>query len=411
MGLKIGVIGGGAAGFFGAIAAATAAKDGEVVLLEGTHRPLTKVRISGGGRCNVTHNCFDPAVLASHYPRGSKELRAAFARFQAKDTVAWFAERGVALKAEADGRMFPVTNSSQTIIDCLLEAAESAGVGLCQGVLVKAVTYNREDGFIVQTREGALRFDRLLVATGSAPIGHKIAASFGHQIEPAVPSLFTFKIADPRLKDLPGVSFPEAALTLQLPDETLRQTGPLLITHWGLSGPAVLKLSAWGAPALHRHNYQGRLLVNFQAQMSRPQLLSTFESFKSQFPRQQLRRASPLPGVSKRFWQMLVDHCGARPELVWAECSKGLMADLAGQLNAGVYEVSGKGEFKEEFVTCGGVRRKELDFRTMESRMQPGLYFAGEIIDIDGITGGFNFQNAWTTSYLAGQAMAKEKKS
>jgi len=417
--LRIVVIGGGAAGFFGAITCATAHPHTRVTLLEAGHQPLSKVRISGGGRCNVTHACFDPATLISYYPRGSKALRGAFSRFQPKDTVAWFGSHGVQLKTEADGRMFPVTDNSETIVDCLVKAAEDAGVKLRTGTPVKFVrryfpqpedplTNGRSarGGFEVELKTGEIvRCDRLLLATGSNPQGYRWVKDLGHKVEPPVPSLFTFNIPDPRLQDLAGVSVNDVRLRLPDAPPTLKeQTGPLLITHWGLSGPAVLKLSAWGARFLHEHHYQTPLLVNWLPQYNEESLRKMLLAVKSQLPRRQIATSCPIP-IPKRLWMSMITHLSIGAEERWAEVSKKALNQLVQELTQGRYLIKGKGVFKEEFVTCGGVSLKEVDFKTMESRQCPGLYFAGEILDIDGVTGGFNFQSAWTTAWLAGHAM------
>ena len=405
------MIGGGAAGFFGAIACATAHPHAQVTLLEAGHQPLSKVRISGGGRCNVTHACFDPAALVQYYPRGGKALRGAFSRFQPKDTVAWFQSHGVQLKTEADGRMFPVTDSSETIVDCLVKAANEAGVKLRVGTAVKSVRRNSiptQEEFEIELKTGEIvKCDRLLLATGSNPQGHRWAKDLGHTVAPPVPSLFTFNIPDSRLKDLAGVSVNDAHLRLPDAPSTLNeQAGPLLITHWGVSGPAVLKLSAWGARFLHDQHYQTPLLINWLPQYNQDSLRKLLLAVKSQLPQRQITASCPVP-IPKRLWMSLVTHVGIGAEERWAQVSKKALNQLIQELNQGRYFIKGKGIFKEEFVTCGGVSLKEVDFKTMESRKCPGLYFAGEILDIDGVTGGFNFQSAWTTASLAGQAMGK----
>mgnify|MGYP001794696724 CR=1 FL=1 len=400
------VIGGGAAGFFGSVAAATN-PNCAVTLLEAGPEPLSKVRISGGGRCNVTHHCFDPAQLVQHYPRGGKALRGAFSRFQPQNTIAWFADRGVRLKTETDGRMFPVTDDSATIVDCLTQAAQEMGVRIRTRASVASVT-KAQRGFEVQLKSGAtLGCDRILLATGSSPQGHRIAATLGHRIEPPVPSLFTFNIKDAQLRDLKGLSVTPTALKLKLEDikKPLEQTGPLLITHWGLSGPAVLKLSAWGARHLHQQRYRSTLTVNWLPQQSQETVRETLQQAKAVRSRQSLATYS-LFDLPKRLWQYLLHRCTLDPQLTWANLPKKGLNRLVQELTAGEYAIEGKGVFKDEFVTCGGIRLKEVNFKTMESRLCPGLFFAGEVLDIDGVTGGFNFQSAWTTGWLAGQSMA-----
>ncbi|MFQ3627210.1 MAG: NAD(P)/FAD-dependent oxidoreductase [Cyanobacteriota bacterium] len=402
------VIGGGAAGFFGAIAAAEACPRARVMLLEAAREPLGKVRISGGGRCNVTHACFDPAVLVQHYPRGGKALRGAFTRFQPQDTVAWFRRRGVVLKTEADGRMFPTTDDSATIVDCLMRAAAAAGVQVKTGAAVTAVQRD-EQGFGVQLRTGEmLRGDRLLLATGSSPQGHRIAQELGHTLEPPVPSLFTFNVPEPGLRALAGVSVESAQVMVKCPDQKpLTQTGPLLVTHWGLSGPAVLKLSAWGARALHDCGYRAIAQIHWLPAQSPDSLRQVLQQTKTDWGKRVIRAAAP-PEISlpRRLWNYLGDRAQISPDQRWADLSKTQINRLLQELTQSQHAISGKGVFKEEFVTCGGVSLKQVDFKTMESRLCPGLYFAGEILDIDGVTGGFNFQSAWTTGWLAGRAIA-----
>ncbi len=399
------MIGGGAAGFFGAIACAEAHPLVSVVLLEANRKPLEKVRISGGGRCNVTHACFEPAALVQHYPRGGKALRGPFSRFQPQDTIRWFARHGIALKTEADGRMFPDTDDSATIVNGLRYAADRAGVEVRLQSPVATVSYLKAQ-FQVQMRSGeVLVGDRLLLATGSNPLGYRIAQAMGHQIEPPVPSLFTFNVPDPELRSLAGVAVEPARIRLSIPDQKpLEQTGPILFTHWGLSGPAVLKLSAWGARVLHDHEYRSTLQINWLPQLKPDQVRQHLQEAKQQQPRRAIATSNPLP-LPRRFWQYVTHRVGIAEGDRWAELSKKAMNALVQELTQGQYASQGKGVFKEEFVTCGGVRLSEVDFKTMESRCCPGLYFAGEILDIDGVTGGFNFQSAWTTAWLAGQAM------
>ena len=408
MQLQVVVIGGGAAGFFGAIACAKTHPHTQVTLLEASRQLLAKVRISGGGRCNVTHACFEPAGLVQNYPRGGKALRGAFSRFQSKDTVSWFGDRGVKLKTEPDGRMFPVTDDSETIVDCLIQAARSTGVKVRTGAAVVSVSRQTNEFEILLKSGEILQCDRVLLATGSSHIGYQIAKSLGHQIEPPVPSLFTFNVLDSKLRDLAGVSV-NAQLRLSLDGKTqLEQSGPLLITHWGLSGPAVLKLSAWGARMLHDCRYQATLLINWLPQYNPEVLRQKLLLVKSESPKKAIavHRGIDLP---HRLWQYLVARVGISEADRWAELSNKALNLLILELSQGQYLIQGKGVFKEEFVTCGGVNLKEVNFKTMESRCCPSLYFAGEILDIDGVTGGFNFQSAWTTAYLAGQAMGSRE--
>jgi hypothetical protein len=397
------IVGGGAAGFFAAITCAETFPRARVTLLEAGREFLSKVRISGGGRCNVTHHCFDPAQLVQNYPRGGQALRGALSRFQPRDTVAWFQARGVALKTEADGRMFPVTDSSQTIVDCLFQAAQARGVRLRNQSPVRQILKTAGPFQLLLKNGERLTADRVLIATGSHPLGYQWAQGLGHTILPPVPSLFTLQLRDPRLADLAGISVEPVQLSLVSGNKTkLEQTGPLLITHWGLSGPAVLKLSAWGARCLHDHHYRLPLVINWLPHYSQEQIRQVLLATKQDQARKQLQGFSPLP-LPKRLWQNLAKFADIGPMTTWAEVSKTQIQALVQTLNQGQYQVQGKGVFKEEFVTCGGVSLKEINFKTMESRPCPGLFFAGEILDIDGITGGFNFQNAWTTGWLAGQ--------
>ncbi|MEH1831340.1 MAG: NAD(P)/FAD-dependent oxidoreductase [Nostoc sp.] len=404
--LRIVVLGGGAAGFFSAIACAKANPNAQVTLLEASRQPLAKVLISGGGRCNVTHACFEPEELVQNYPRGAKALRGALTRFGPEDTVAWFAAHGVYLNTEADGRMFPVTNTSETIVECLIKAVATSGVKLRIGTPVTSVTA-ADGGFDILLKSGeTIQCDRLLLATGSSLAGYKIVQELGHQIEPPVPSLFTFNILDQKLRELAGVSVNSAQLRLSTGGKSqLQQTGPLLITHWGLSGPAVLKLSAWGARFLHESHYQTRLLINWLPHLQQEQVREKVLAVKDEWGKKAiaLHRGVDLP---HRLWQYIIARAGITTEDRWAGISSKTLNQLLQELTQGQYLTNGKGAFKEEFVTCGGVNLKEVNFKTMESRLVPGLYFAGEILDIDGVTGGFNFQSAWTTGYLAGIAMA-----
>jgi len=428
------VVGGGAAGFFAAITAAetlrTAAAEGRdaggtVTLYEATAHWLAKVRISGGGRCNVTHACFEPRELVKKYPRGGRELIGAFSRFQPRDTVAWFAARGVELKTESDGRMFPVTDDSATIVACLLKAAAEAGVRIVTGVGVRSlkvepVVPNRLAGdaespmgtagptFRVELTTGEMvEADRVVIATGGnkSSAGLTVARGLGHEIESAVPSLFTFNIAmDARLEGLAGVAVERVETSVR--GMKLKERGPLLVTHWGVSGPGILKLSAWGARDLAAMDYKFTLVVNFAPEHSRETLVKELAAAREKNLKKQVTTWSPVAGVPQRFWERLVVAAGIGATTPWTNVGNAGIAALAAQVGAAEFAVSGKSTNKDEFVTCGGVRLREVDFRTMESRLCPGLHFAGEVLDIDGVTGGFNFQSAWTTGWLAGRAMA-----
>lgn len=401
------VVGGGAAGFFGAIAVARAVPQASVCILEAGRTPLQKVRISGGGRCNVTHACFEPALLVQQYPRGGKALRGAFTRFQPRDTVAWFEARGVRLKTEADGRMFPITDDSATVVDCLDKEARSLGITV--RTMTPVTQVERAEGrFRLHLKSGeTLWGDRLLLATGSSPQGHRLAQQMGHTLEPPVPSLFTFMVPDPDLRALAGVAVEHATVQLRCPDApTLEQSGPVLITHWGLSGPAVLKLSAWGARLLHDHRYRADLRINWVPSMTAEAVRQRLLETKQDNVRRAIANTLPVP-IPRRLWRYLLSRAEIPAELRWAEFSRQQTHRLVQELTQGAFTVQGKGVFKEEFVTCGGVRLKEVNFKTLESRLCPGLHFAGEVLDIDGVTGGFNFQSAWTTGWLAGGAIAQ----
>lgn len=403
------IVGGGAAGFFGAIACATASGGGaKVLILERSPRVLQKVKISGGGRCNVTHDCFDPKRMATHYPRGNKALIGPLHRFGVAETVRWFSQRGVELKTESDGRMFPVTDNSQTVIDCLRDAAEQAGVEVETSAAVKTIARNDEakGGFDLVLHGGRkLRARFVLLATGGtrSASGARLAQGLGHTLRPAVPSLFTFNIDDPRIVGLQGLSVDPARVSVR--GESLSDEGPLLITHWGLSGPAVLKMSAWGARLLHQLDYTFTIEVDWLPGVD---VESRFHRLRSDWGARQVATRSPFDAIPRRLWERLVEASGVRGECRWAELSKKKARTLVDQLRRGAFEVTGKSTYKDEFVTCGGVSTDDVDMRTMQSRETPGVHFAGELLDVDGVTGGFNFQNAWTTGYLAGQAIAAE---
>ncbi len=406
--LRIVIIGGGAAGFFAAIACAEAAPGAEVTLLEKTAHFLAKVRISGGGRCNVTHACFEPRPLSQRYPRGDRALIAPFHRFQPQDTIAWFAERGVRLKTEADGRMFPITDSSETIIDCLLQAARQAGVQLLAKHGVDRARRLDGGGFELDLSTGAtLQCDRLLLAIGgcrSAAAG-ALAEMLGHRLEPPVPSLFAFHSAAPLLEGLAGLSM--ETVEASIPETGLRERGPLLITHTGVSGPAILRLSAWGARVLHDCSYLFPLYVNWLPAFDGESIKAELRARREANPAK-LVANTPLHPVPSRLWERLLHVSGIGTETRWSNLSRDGAQALAAALTRSILPIDGKSLNKDEFVTCGGVSLREVDLKTMESRICPGLYFAGEVLDIDGITGGFNFQAAWTTGWIAAQAMASQ---
>jgi predicted Rossmann fold flavoprotein len=400
------VAGGGAAGFFAAITCAQAAPGTAVTLLEKGPQFLAKVRISGGGRCNVTHACFEAREFAAHYPRGEQALIGLFKAFQASDTVAWFESRGVKLKTERDGRMFPTTDSSQTIIDCLLGLARAAGVKLILNCGVEGVTRRPEGTFELRLSDGgALECDRLLLATGGCrvPAVGQLAVSLGHTLEPPVPSLFTFRLETPWVRELAGVSV--EAVEASVPGTGLRERGALLLTHWGLSGPVILRLSAWGARELHGLDYRFPLRLNWLPHLGAEALAAELQSRRDSQPARFVMN-TPVAPLTGRLWERLARAAGIPGDTRWAALSRAARHQLVQQLLHTELQVTGKNLNKDEFVTCGGVRLSEVSFKTMESRICPGLHFAGELLDIDGLTGGFNFQAAWTTGWLAGQAMA-----
>lgn len=399
------VAGGGPAGFFAAIRCAELSPQLRILIVEKASQTLGKVLISGGGRCNVTHACFDPAKLITFYPRGGNELRGAFSRFQAADTVEWFESRGVKLKTEADGRMFPVTDSSETIAECLRSSAKKAAVRVQLGTSLLGVEKDSKNGFHVQLRNEANVFSihtkNLLISTGSDRKTLAILRSLGHSIEEPVPSLFTFNIKDTRLAGLAGLSVENVTLKM----DSIIQHGALLITHWGLSGPAVLRTSAWGARELHEKNYRAKLTVNWLGDMPFEKALEILNRNKD-WKENARKKVAAHPAFSQipvRLWKQLIEFIGDKN---WADISKAELRQMAKELTAGEFLIEGKGQFKEEFVTCGGVKLSEVDFKTMQSRLMDNLFFAGEVLSIDGITGGFNFQSSWTTGWLAGNAIA-----
>jgi len=402
---RIVIAGGGAAGFFAAITCAELLPGSSVALIEKSPRFLSKVRISGGGRCNVTHSCFDPRELSSFYPRGGRELLAPFQRFQPRDTIDWFESRGVKLKTEKDGRIFPITDSSQTIIDCLMRAAEASNVQLITNRSVEQVARN-EGNFELTLNHGEnLVCDRLMLATGgcrSAAAG-QLAVSLGHILEAPVPSLFTFHIETPWLRELAGISLSNVEVCS--PGLGLSEQGPLLITHSGLSGPAVLRLSAWGARSMHDLNYQFPLRINWLPSLNAETLTNELEKCRAK-QSARLIVNTPLQPLANRLWSNLVVAAGISKTNRWAELSRSARHALIQQLMRSEFQVTGKSLNKEEFVTCGGVRLSEVNFTSMESRCCPGLHFGGELLDIDGLTGGFNFQSAWTTGWIAANSMA-----
>lgn len=399
------IVGGGAAGFFTAINIVEKNPKLKVAILERGSEVLSKVRISGGGRCNVTHACFEPNELVKFYPRGEKELRGPFHQFCSGDTVEWFSKHGVKLKIEDDGRMFPVSNSSQTIIDCFLQATQKLGISVLTGQSVQSI-FKKDNCWKIETQNENYIAEKLILATGSNPKIWEMLQTFGHVIVNPVPSLFTFNIKDARIKELPGVS---AIVSVKVKDTKLTSTGPLLITHWGMSGPAILKLSAWGARILFEKNYQFTIFVNWLNDVDTEDAEKILKDLKQENAKKTVSKKSPfdLPNgqfagarVPNRLWESLVLASNIPEETKWADLSKVQLQNLANQLTNSSFEVNGKSTFKDEFVTAGGINLKEINFKTMESKLHENLYFAGEIVNIDAITGGFNFQNAWTSGFI-----------
>lgn len=411
------VAGGGPAGFMAAIAAAEAGVR-DVHILEATPEPLHKVLISGGGRCNVTHACWDPRSLVGHYPRGGRALRGPFSRFATGDAVAWFDAHGLELVEEPDGRLFPRANRSTAVVHTLRQAAQAAGVRLHSGVALQ--TAQAGDGcFDLAWRQGSvqggaagvgrgsLKAKRLVLATGSHPSGRQLAAGLGHGLVSPVPSLFSLALAADPLTQLAGLAVDPVALELELPNgRRFHQQGPLLITHRGVSGPAVLRLTAFAARELRACGYRAELRIHWTAGLSRQDLELRLDACRHEQARRQLGSWRPWPELSRRLWEHLLQRSAVPLEQRWADLSKRQRQALLTSLERSEHRVSGRGPFGEEFVTAGGVPLGEMNLATMESRQQAGLYLVGEIVDVDGLTGGFNFQHCWTSGWLAGQALA-----
>ena len=374
------IIGGGAAGYFTAINAAELNPDLEVIILEGSTKVLQKVKVSGGGRCNVTHACFTPSELIEFYPRGGKELRGPFHQFMTGDTMEWFENRGVQLKIEDDNRIFPESNSSQTIIDCFLKSAKN----------------------LIKTSSEEFVADYLLIASGSNAKVFNIIENLGHSIVQPVPSLFTFNIEDNRLKDIPGISVPKALVKVL--NSKLEEEGPLLITHWGLSGPGILKLSAWGAIEFFKKEYHFEIQVNWLSK-KQDTVLDILKKERQQQSKKQIILRSVFDEISKRLWEKLVLAAEISETSQWAQLTNKQLEDLAKQLSQSVFKVNGKSTFKDEFVTAGGIDLKEINFKRFESKLHPNLFFAGEVLNIDAVTGGFNFQNAWTSAWIVANSI------
>jgi len=396
------IVGGGAAGFFAAINIAEQNPGLKVTILERAKEGLAKVKVSGGGRCNVTHAEFIPQELIQNYPRGEKELLGPFHQFMTGDTIEWFEKRGVALKIEDDGRMFPVSNSSQTIIDCFLNEAEKHQVEVCYNHAVKAIA-NQNDVFKIETSQGSFLADKILVATGSNPKIWNILEGIGHTVSQPVPSLFTFNIKDERIQDIPGVVAQDVEVNVL--DTDLWSEGPLLITHWGMSAPSILKLSAFGALELAQRGYKFKVKINF-IKWTFEDCLDALKTLKQDLAKKTVFKSTQFE-LPKRLWHKLVLASDMDTESRWADLNKSQLEHLASQLTQAVFQVDGKSTFKEEFVTAGGVNLKEVNFKTFESKCVKNLYFAGEVINVDAVTGGFNFQNAWTGAYIAAKNISK----
>lgn len=397
------IIGGGAAGYFAAINIAESNPELNVTILEKSSKVLQKVKVSGGGRCNVTHACFDPKELVEFYPRGRKELLGPFHSFMTGDTIEWFEQRGIPLKIEDDLRMFPETNSSQTIIDCFLSSAEKAGVKVLLNQNVKKIEKTNEH-YHIETKHDQFRADQLLIAAGGNSKIWDLIESLGHRIIAPVPSLFTFNIDDEILKDIPGISVPNALISIQ--DGSFESSGPLLITHWGISGPAVLKLSSLAAIQLADLNYNFSVNINWLS-ASFSEILELLKQLKKSAPKKNILLRSPFEEIPKRLWAKIVAVAKINPNQNWSDVSHEQLERLSNKITNTKLSSHGKTTFKEEFVTAGGVDLKEINFKKFESKLHPNLFFAGEVLNIDGLTGGFNFQNAWTGGFIAAKAIAE----
>lgn len=400
---KLIIIGGGAAGFFTAINVKEQNPNIEVTILEKGKEVLQKVKISGGGRCNLTHACFDPKELTKFYPRGEKELLGPFHKFMTGDTFEWFENHGVPLKIEGDNRVFPEANTSQAIIDCFQSSVESLGIKVLKNHGVNSIE-KQEDKWLINTKTEQFSADYLVIAAGSSKKIWEMAVNLGHTVIDTVPSLFTFNIKDPRLTDLLGLSVPNASV--KLAGTNLENEGPLLITHWGLSGPAILKLSAYGARILANKNYQYNVQVNWLG-IDTSDILEDLQNLKKEQAKKQLRLKSPFSDIPRRLWERFVDATSIKTTQNWGDLSNKQLIDLANQLTNGLFNANGRTTFKDEFVTAGGIDLKEINFKRFESKLHDNLFFVGEILNIDAVTGGFNFQNAWTGAYICATAITE----
>ncbi|MGG8497249.1 NAD(P)/FAD-dependent oxidoreductase [Tenacibaculum sp. TC6] len=400
---KVVIIGGGAAGFFTAINAKELNADLDITILEKGKDILQKVKISGGGRCNVTNACFEPKELTKFYPRGERELLGPFHQFMTGDTFEWFENHGVPLKIEEDNRVFPEANTSQAIIDCFTTAVHKLGIKVLTNHGVTAIT-KEKDSWLIHTKELQFTADYLVIAAGSSKKIWELFTELDHSIIPPVPSLFTFNIKDSRIIDLGGISVPNANVSIV--KTKLENSGPLLITHWGLSGPAILKLSAYGARILADKNYQYNILVNWLGEDTNS-VLEKLQQIKKQQSKKQVSLKSPFNDIPRRLWERLVIASEIKNDQNWADLSNKQLENLANQLTKGLFNANGRTTFKEEFVTAGGIDLKEIDFKRFESKLHKNLFFVGEVLNIDAVTGGFNFQNAWTGGYICAKAIAE----
>jgi predicted Rossmann fold flavoprotein len=400
---KVIIIGGGAAGYFTAINAKELNPELDITILEKGKEVLQKVKISGGGRCNVTHACFEPKELTKFYPRGEKELLGPFHKFMTGDTFEWFENRGVPLKIEEDNRVFPEANTSQAIIDCFQNAVDNLGITVLKNHGVNSV-YQQNEKWVINTKNQDFEADFVVVAAGSSKKVWDLCKTLNHTIIEPVPSLFTFNIKDKRIIDLGGISVPNTEVTLV--GTNLENSGPLLITHWGLSGPAILKLSAFGARILADKNYQYNVLVNWLGQDT-DSVFSALQELKKSQAKKQVSLKSPFSDIPRRLWERLVAASEIKNNQNWADLSNKQLQNLADQLTKGLFNANGRTTFKEEFVTAGGVDLKEINFKRFESKKYKNLFFVGEVLNIDAVTGGFNFQNAWTGGFICANAIAE----
>ncbi|MFD2531475.1 BaiN/RdsA family NAD(P)/FAD-dependent oxidoreductase [Gracilimonas halophila] len=399
--LQVAIIGGGAAGFFAAISAKTHRPEAKVTIYEKSDKLLSKVRISGGGRCNVTHHCFDIRELVKNYPRGERPLKKAFGMFSPTDTIEWFQKRGVELKTESDGRMFPTTDDSETIIDCLMQETRELGIGIKTKSNIKSLKRLEKGYELGFHRGGRIVANEVVVATGGSPrvSGFDWLRKLDHEIEEPVPSLFTFNMPNESIKELMGVV--AEPVSVKIMGSKLQSSGPLLITHWGMSGPAILKLSAFGARELNEMDYRFTVLVNWTGERTEQEIREILKTIEYEHGKKKIASVNPF-GLAGRLWEFLINKLELGDDMIWQNMGKKNINRMVHLLTNDEYQVEGKTTFKEEFVTCGGISLQGVDMKTMQSRKSPNLYFAGEVLDIDGVTGGFNFQAAWTTGYIAG---------